>query len=371
MSFYIRAKSSMNYVVAGLCISGFASLCLSCVEPGQFKNQLGVEFIPLETERYGGPGALVTGIASCTSAQRAGIMLGDIITFVGNQRITGSDLTTVLDGLPLNERITLDYRRGDEDLHATLTLAKVSTEPRARAFPYSGIGSWSAELGPAVILCIHPGSPADAAGLQKGDIILGIDGTAVNSWTFDDVLGNFDSGATILLDILNDDEKRQIPLELTDDEPPVERLEVRDVITSNEEIENVIDVEPIMIENCNGSETRISRRAFSRQQERKLDLAVNGELKVYGIVPLALAEGKIAAHFAYNNATNLSETKEEEMKAAPGTRVKYVIKWYEVTSRGEVRIAANGQVHDVPFSIARKLRVDVESSPATPCGSGS
>lgn len=60
-----------------------------------------------------------------------------------------------------------------------------------------------------------PGSPAEAAGLVPGDVILGVDGTEVDGWTVDEVTSTVRgvAGSTVTLTILRDD--RQFDVAIT------------------------------------------------------------------------------------------------------------------------------------------------------------
>jgi len=62
---------------------------------------------------------------------------------------------------------------------------------------------------------IRPDSPAAAAGLKDGDIIVAVDGTAIDADSpLDDVLTQFAPGRTVALEVLRSGQKQTITLTL-------------------------------------------------------------------------------------------------------------------------------------------------------------
>jgi 2-alkenal reductase len=69
---------------------------------------------------------------------------------------------------------------------------------------------------------VEPGSPAEAAGLQPGDIITSVDGTAVSiENSLSDMLINFDPGQTVTMDVLRDGEEGTVDLTFGEVDPSV------------------------------------------------------------------------------------------------------------------------------------------------------
>ena len=76
---------------------------------------------------------------------------------------------------------------------------------------YGALVSAPSTGGPAVL----PGSPAEAAGLQDGDIVTDIDGRRIDgSNPLDDVLSQYRPGDTVTLTVLRDGQTVQLPLTL-------------------------------------------------------------------------------------------------------------------------------------------------------------
>jgi S1-C subfamily serine protease len=66
-----------------------------------------------------------------------------------------------------------------------------------------------------IIFHVQAGSPAEAAGLVRGDIVLAVDGQPVNSFLeFSQVISGFQSGDTVNLKVLHGDEERQVEVTL-------------------------------------------------------------------------------------------------------------------------------------------------------------
>ena len=69
-----------------------------------------------------------------------------------------------------------------------------------------------------VIFHVQAGSPAEAAGLVRGDIVLAIDQQPVNSFLeFSQVIRGYQAGDTVSLKVLHGDEERQVDVTLGED----------------------------------------------------------------------------------------------------------------------------------------------------------
>ena len=343
------------------------ALLLGACQRADSANRLGVEVIALSDGIAGGPGALVSAIYPCTCAKDAGLQLGDIIHSVGNQAVDAETLTTTLGKLPLHETITLGVRRDNRRVQLRAKLDTHDMTSRARAVPYSGLQRWNDVPGSLVVDCILPGSPLDIAGVKRGDVVERIGGSLVTLASFQDVLAETGFDTQTVLQVRRGETLISIPVKLGDFDVVPERLEVIGIGDSVETVERVLDVEKIRLDNCNGTEVRDSRRALSRKKTSKFTLGASADLNAYGLLPMLLAEGKIKSHFDYDESNEITESKEEVMRASPATIANYVVKWYEVSSSGVVTIGAGDRRHTVPFTFTRQFRGEIESLPATPC----
>lgn len=330
------------------------------------RNHIGIEYLPAD-EAHGGPGVIVTAIYPCTFAQRTGLQLGDVITSIENQSVNGDNLPAVLDGLPINENVTLGVRRAKERVYLYGMLGSVGTKTRPRVVPYSGIAGWNNGVGPLVVGCVEPDSPVSRAGLRPGDTITTIGGQPVTPVNFEDVLGSYNFGAIVPFEISRNGIPSRIEVTLADFDAPPQRLKVLEITDMQQTVGRVIDVEPMKLDNCYGNAILERKRSIYRKNSSKVDLTLSADLKAYGLLPFLLAEGKINSALDMGTATESGETKEEVLRANPGTVANYVIRWYEVSTKGTIAFELNGQQQAVPFVLTNRLRGEVQSLPADSC----
>lgn len=177
------------------------------IESGTVKRAwLGVSFQEITPElaaHFDGTfkgGALINAVVPQGPADKAGIRPGDVITALGDTKIgEGPDLLRAVLRHGVGERLIVEVRRGDQTKKIALVTGQRPTEdgpqapgpgaqdngmlglaleemtPRLRErFRYQGEGQ-------VFIRGVEPGSDADRAGLQPGDIILEADRRPVRS----------------------------------------------------------------------------------------------------------------------------------------------------------------------------------------------
>jgi serine protease Do len=152
-------------------------------------------------------GALVAAVMPDSPASHAGLEPGDVITNVDGQTISNpSDLSTDIAGISPGTSVHLHYLRAGKSDSVSVALQTLPANPgavdaSANAGPQSGatvgqpsLGLTLAPLTPetsgqlnlpnnaqgAVIVDVKPNSPADQAGLQAGDLLVGVDTTAIS-----------------------------------------------------------------------------------------------------------------------------------------------------------------------------------------------
>ncbi len=120
--------------------------------------------------------ARVTEVPEDSPAAAAGLQAGDIIVkYQGNGIANGRELSTDIDmdGVPADS-VELTYRREGKNY-------KISYVPETAVRYLAGYYYSPESSGPAEITSVMEGYPAEAAGLQAGDVITEIDGTAIGS----------------------------------------------------------------------------------------------------------------------------------------------------------------------------------------------
>jgi serine protease Do len=146
-------------------------------------------------------GALVSQVMDKSPAKEAGVQEGDVVLKVDGQPTADSrEVQRVVLGKKVGEKIKLDVWRQGKEQEITV---RTATERRDNETAVAGgrndkegkLGLSLQTLSPeiasrlgidedakgAVITAVQPGSPADVAGLREGDVVVGVDQSAVAS----------------------------------------------------------------------------------------------------------------------------------------------------------------------------------------------
>ena len=145
-------------------------------------------------------GALIAGVQSDAPASRAGLEPGDVITSVNGQTVKNPrDLAVDIAAVQPGDEAKLQVLHNGETKSVSVKVGQMPSERMASS--ESGqqqgdhVGLALAPLSPdlrnqldvpdgtrgAVVRQVEPGSPADQAGLQAGDVIVGVGGKKVTS----------------------------------------------------------------------------------------------------------------------------------------------------------------------------------------------
>jgi carboxyl-terminal processing protease len=107
---------------------------------------------------------------------------------------------------------------GDEGHTAFLTPEEISRHQTDISGVYSGIGARiGMEDGLPMIVAPFDGSPAEAAGVRAGDIIIEVDDEDVTSWPLNEVVDHIrgEAGTNIVLTVLRSDEGKSLEISIT------------------------------------------------------------------------------------------------------------------------------------------------------------
>lgn len=146
------------------------------------------EIVPFEEALVDQEGILVSGVVVDSPAAKAGLQRGDIVLAVNGTEVgLGSSFHQLLAGLEDGATVTLTVKRGDEEI--TLTGTADSTQPffgilacggrgmgRGHGFGFAVSGTPG-----AMVVAVVADSPAAEAGLQAGDVIVSVNGTALGA----------------------------------------------------------------------------------------------------------------------------------------------------------------------------------------------
>jgi serine protease Do len=165
-------------------------------------------------------GAVVTQIEPDTPGAKAGLQIGDVITAIDGQKVSDSGELQVMVGQKQpGTKITLDVLRNGKSMSVPVTLEAMSGKGESTGSEGEGHGKarWGiglSDLTPdlrdqlqaphdihgAVVESVRPGSAADNAQLQQGDIILEVNRHKVaNAADVQQALANVPQGQDALL----------------------------------------------------------------------------------------------------------------------------------------------------------------------------
>jgi Do/DeqQ family serine protease len=132
-------------------------------------------------------GALVAGVAPGSSAERAGIKTGDIITSInGLVMKSASELRNSIGMLRVGDKVEIGLLRDGKPLKVTALIAERSEAEMANAVDIAQ-GLEGAELADApagsgvLVRSVQDGSPASQAGIKTNDLIVGVGRTPVSN----------------------------------------------------------------------------------------------------------------------------------------------------------------------------------------------
>jgi serine protease Do len=147
----------------------------------------------------GRKGALVADVVSGSPADAAGIKRGDVIVAYDGKVVEEShDLPAAVAATPIDKEVTLTVVRDGKEHHLLAKIAKLeSEEAMAESSKQPARGKWGLQLQDlnpqiasqlglkadhgVVVVNVEPGSPAERASIQQGDVILEVNRHPVKS----------------------------------------------------------------------------------------------------------------------------------------------------------------------------------------------
>lgn len=177
-------------------------------------------------------GALVADVVSGSPADKGGIERGDIIvSFDGKDVKDSHDLPALVAATPVDEKVTVTVMRDGKEKDLSVKVGKMASDGTQLAgSSQSDKAKWGLQLHElndeieqqyqlkadkgVVVVGVEPDSPAQEAGLRKGDVIVEVNRHSVNS--IDEVKENIkksDDKDHLLLLVQRQNGKFYVPLE--------------------------------------------------------------------------------------------------------------------------------------------------------------
>jgi serine protease Do len=197
-------RITTQLIASGKVVRGYLGVAAQEISP-QMAQALG-----LPADSPAKEGALIAAISPGSPAEHAGLKAGDVITAVNGETVTNpGDLAADIADVDPNSKADISYLRNGKPQDIGVAVTTMPANPDA-AFQQNGggnapqgqtsqgaLGLTLAPLTPdarnqlnlpdsangAVITAVTPNSPADGAGLQPGDLLVGVGPVDVNNPT--------------------------------------------------------------------------------------------------------------------------------------------------------------------------------------------
>lgn len=178
-------------------------------------------------------GALVSNIEKGSPAEKGGLEAGDVILkFDGKAVVTSADLPRIVGATKPGKQVPVEILRKGSNRNISIVLGEMPTEkdevvagtkPPAKT-EVNRLGLILRDLTPQQkkklngkngLLVVESQSPAAQAGIRRGDVILGINNTEVQTLEqFDKQLTGIAAGKTVALLVLRDESTLYVPVKI-------------------------------------------------------------------------------------------------------------------------------------------------------------
>ncbi len=190
-----------------------------------------------------GYGIVIASVVPEGAAAEAGVVRGDILLEVNGEELDDAgDLIGLLGDLEAGDEVELTVLHGDELRTLTAGLGEQDGRAYLGVVPCGGVTvdvdtQLHLEAAGAIVVEVMPGSPAEGAGLQEGDIITAVDGEELSAETsLADLIAAYEPGDSVVLQVERPGEDAlEITVQLGEnpDEEGVAYLGVRYAATPN------------------------------------------------------------------------------------------------------------------------------------------
>lgn len=168
----MRSLFRFVLIVLALCLAALPILAQDATPEPTTRPYIGVRIAADDA------GVRIVNVVPDSPADQAGLQRGDVITEFNGQPATVNALTEAVANANVGDTLELTVQRGSETLTVSVTLTELPLQPAMGQRPYIGVRLDDSADG-VVIREVAADSPAEAAGLQVGDVIVAVDGTPV------------------------------------------------------------------------------------------------------------------------------------------------------------------------------------------------
>ena len=167
-----------------------------------------VSAAPAQTEED--KGVLIAKVQKDGPAAKAGLKRGDILISLDGKAVNSvAELMTAASALKPSATVTMTVQRGDAERTLTVTVGDRNgagylgmTPAGDEGFSRLPMQHFEMKMGQTVIEAVVKDSPADKAGLKKGETILAVDGTVLTpTVTLPDLIGKKKPGDSVTLQV--------------------------------------------------------------------------------------------------------------------------------------------------------------------------
>ncbi|MBI2930731.1 MAG: PDZ domain-containing protein [Planctomycetes bacterium] len=178
-----RVNSGVGYAIASSQIKNFLPEMMKggiagLIYHGQIRG------LQIDSRAQEGQGARVADVRAGSPAARAGFKEGDVVVQVNDYPVASATRFHGVIGIyPMGSAVSVRVKRQDETIVLKVPLDRTDGVNILNQRPKAGGAYLGVVLedkdGGAEVTYVSPGSPADEAGLQVGDVLVEIDGTKV------------------------------------------------------------------------------------------------------------------------------------------------------------------------------------------------
>ncbi len=197
-------------VTAGLMVLTIGAVTSAALAYAYLKNKPSIALAFPDTQSNQEEGILVSSVEPDSPADKAGLVRGDIILALDGEAVNNSaELVDLLGNYQAGDEVDLTILHGDDQSSLQVTLAEQNGHIYLGFIPCGRLPAdgfiMRAPVGIGVVITeVTADSPADQAGLKKGERILRIDDTRIDSGIdLGEIVASYEPGETITIELVS------------------------------------------------------------------------------------------------------------------------------------------------------------------------